>query len=1067
MSGMEKECPKCGRIFERYSQNGNIGYCELHGWFPVKPGAEAEATEANRREKELREKQKKEGEERKKRAHAAAVRAKQRNNAIAVVAVALCICAAVAAVYRFKIYPASVYKKAGGLFEERKYSEAEALYKSLNGYNDSPEKAVLCEALAEIESGNYQEALTLIDGSSSMSQEEAFRLIFDTQIGACRKASKGDGLQMWSEFGTAYKKELDKYGLMMEFSAEEVSFKKAYADELAETIDPACISLYEELLDSDADIKESLLSAVDLFPVGWDKVQLRKLLVRVSKDDETMLKEQKELLNLDTGSCIENWRELKIDPASVLSLLAEAEAQGVTTIDRAAIARDAGLAAAEQKDNVLTYFFADYNGDEFEELTVFTEQGKLIMYDLESALSVLTSLDTRFEQGSLTRHDDVFVALSSDESAFHVITCDDVQFRSAFETSGVRDIKIDGNVISYLTDLPGSIERSWLCEYSLDTLPETASIKEVNWQQNNYPYPESPEELVQRYYEASGYDIQDEVHLLESQYSLADFGIDVEEPTLFPSEIPFTVSSSVIYYGDDIAMMETRIGSGTIYTLASFEDDWHYVGAFSDNMTGVPAEEQDQTCPILALNAYTYGSFEKKGESIVFRIFVMSAGQLQFVWQAGEKQSSKNVYQFSLYNSKELTDESCIDQKKFKQMSQKQVIPPYLLTPGIYYLKLETLADSGEEFTIEADFTQNSNIEMEANDTPETANPVSLNEEYTANLGEPSDIDCFSYELEEDGAVDVTVSTSNVSSEEILYQIEIYNSSSGKLLTQLSLAGTQRQVSTDDLYLHGGTYYIRVKQGDKYTSLDYKVSVNFSKAENVEAESNDTVETANSILTNTVVKGVIGVEGDVDCFKFVADSNVVIQPNLTFAPLETNFKTYTLDIMDGNSILLHVDIGGKEAGKMIAPLPLAAGSYTVKVTNPNYVRQSYELTINSENAETVEQEPNDTLAAATMLQVDGDVITGSLTTETDIDIYKVSLTETREVTLCIRFAQQPGDDPLFEVEIEREGKITPLGKVKGSSGLMEKRIQMPAGDCYIRIKSEQWAAVTYSIQITS
>lgn len=258
---------------------------------------------------------------------------------------------------------------------------------------------------------------------------------------------------------------------------------------------------------------------------------------------------------------------------------------------------------------------------------------------------------------------------------------------------------------------------------------------------------------------------------------------------------------------------------------------------------------------------------------------------------------------------------------------------------------------------------------------------------------------------------------------------------------------------------------MQVAKGSTYTNDEYRITVNVDQNGYMEAESNDTPETANAVPVNEDIHASIGRKGDVDCFIFTLDGNAVIQPKFTFTPTDSSSKTYVLTIMDASRReLLKVNIGGKESTKVITPVALTAGTYTVKIENPRFVRQDYTLRLVSMAVDSTEKEPNDSAALATALSV-GQPRTGVLTTEADIDYYKVAFAERTTVTLRFSFAQSTNRNTAFVLTVEKNGKTQWIANIKGDSGGIEQQLQFPAGEYYFKVKPSTWLSAVYTISV--
>ena len=190
----------------------------------------------------------------------------------------------------------------------------------------------------------------------------------------------------------------------------------------------------------------------------------------------------------------------------------------------------------------------------------------------------------------------------------------------------------------------------------------------------------------------------------------------------------------------------------------------------------------------------------------------------------------------------------------------------------------------------------------------------------------------------------------------------------------------------------------------------------------------------------------------------------MIQPRFTFTPTDSTSKTYVLTILDnGRHELLKVNISGKESTKVIAPLALPAGTYMVKLENPLFVRQDYTLRLISIAVEASEHEPNSSAGLATMLNV-GHAQTGVLSSDADVDYYKLNFAQQTTVSFRFSFTQSTSTSTAFVLSIEQNGKTQWSANVKGDSGGIEQTLQFPAGEYYLKVKPSIWISAVYTIE---
>ena len=280
-------------------------------------------------------------------------------------------------------------------------------------------------------------------------------------------------------------------------------------------------------------------------------------------------------------------------------------------------------------------------------------------------------------------------------------------------------------------------------------------------------------------------------------------------------------------------------------------------------------------------------------------------------------------------------------------------------------------------------------FESESNNSTETADVLTLGGTMKGQLSTTSDVDCYSVTTTTAGTLSVVfdVPTNNAYSD--YFDLGLYNSAG----TLLSLFTT----GTDKTYTVGaptvGTYYVGVASNYYYNSGQYSITVSNTAATSdaYEAESNNTLSTANTMALGTAISGQLASNADNDYFKIEANQASVI--TVTFdAPTNSSFTDYfSVQILDVNGTV----IASHETGKDITFQAAvgAAGSYYVKVDSTNYYYNSeqYKLTASVSSGNSgFELEPNNNLANAIQ---SGVAIRGQVATSSDLDWFVLNVAE--------------------------------------------------------------------------
>lgn len=1062
-----KECPQCGRMFSKISADGKIGFCEFHRkWFPCVSDAVGEAGEANLRYQEEQDRLKEEKRQKEQQKELAEKRRRKSALFIKFLILFLLLGTVASALLVFKIIPEKRYKEAEAVFDKGDYRQAQELYANLNGFADSEYKSQLCDAYTDLYNGDLDSAEKKLRATEGVSDEDVFRMIYNAKFEICSKEDNIlDGISAWDEFILDREFELNKYSLKMTSIEDGAALRFRYAEELAADLDMECILYYREASAGGVDVKESVTTAIKSFPEGKNRIKLQKYLLSITKD-ESEADLQKGVIQAEIEDYLNKWKEKGFIPQDVIELIQEADELGLEIKNRENITNEAALEAAKLNDQIIYDEFTDWDQDGTKELLIITSHGEMKIYSTVNTFSPVYTLETDLENPSVEKTEDAYLIIAEDQMAFCTIPINKGERDVYFKAESLNNLRREGNTITYGISLDGSIDRTENYLYSLDVPEQQAKRTEISWQKDLYPYPETPEEMIRRYYEAIGYKIEEEALQFidtDSDVKLSGYTIGTS-PELNVIKSPFAVSAMAFDKEEEYTLFEVtsaeKNSSEAVYIQAVNNEGWKIAG-FSNTYSGRGEDEvQDLTTPLLAFNSEMSGHATKKGEKISYRLLLTDAGRVQLLWKAGEKEGGSTAFVLTLYDADDLTKH--VISYDLKLSASKQKAPPLFLSPGVYYVQIDVKANVDTDYYLTMQMQRDPYIEQEDNNTPENANIIEQGQEYTGSLFEKSDVDYFSIALEHPGALNLSLSSNDDGSRKTYYTTRIYSTTSSKLLSEMTLSGENKQMNTGNLFLKEGTYLIQIIKGNAWTSWDYRLKVDVTSCEYSEQEDNNGPEIANEISVNQEVTGSFGVEGDIDYFTFVLEDDMVVQPKLTFSPLETSSKTYTLILSKNGEKLLSTKIGGKESGKVLSPLVLNAGQYLVRLENPNFVSQEYELSIAAVEIERAENEPNDELAMATELSL-GQAVSGVLTTSEDIDLYKLTVDTEMIVGLDFSFTPVSSNGSVFKVSIEKSGKTLWSTSIKGEEGAISEKLQIPAGEYYLRVKPVNWISAVYKI----
>lgn len=897
---------------------------------------------------------------------------------------------------------------------------------------------------------------------------EVFRFYYQTLEKYCGiQKDSGLAAEIWEEF--VQKNSAFLISCDMDEAAETKAgeLMLAYARDLMAREDVSCSAWLRKAWECGADVEETLLAAVDCFVPGRTRTELRLMEMEFYGEASEEAARQKELLEQELQTLLEEWQDAATPPEDVLYFLTVAEAQGFALdIDVQQTCQKAmlGVTAGDQWKE---YRFTDFDSDGKEELLGLSGEDDLEYYVMqEDQLVCVSSLHTEIAPSDLWIDGAGAIGVETEgQDAFAVYICKGQALECVWEVSGALNYQHEEGILTYELILPGSMERRRQYRYDLQQPEKAPEAAGVFWQQDAYPVPDTAEAAAVRYIEALTYQLPEELAVLTAEEADQADGFSMELADRFPMPGDLAKIQAAAYdVADQRALLEVTYPDADtevrFYAEALYSDGWKIAGFADTFVPGENIDGGDSSIALLPLNGEVKASLQDRNAKDVYRMLLAASSRIQMVWQAGEKQGSKEAFRVCLYSGD--TSGEPVMAYDLKLSASKQMSMSLFVPAGLYYVTVEPAMYSDTPYRLSMQAVSDSYAETENNDTADSANIIEQNQAYSASLSDKNDVDYFRFTLEQPGEVHVRLEGSGEGSKQSCYYVQLIREADGKLLTTGEMTGNSSEMDTGAVYVSAGDYVIRIEKGTAWLGMEYQVTAEYTQLEGIEQESNDTPETATVIPVNETVKGSIGTDGDVDCFRFTLEQDAVIQPELTIDPLESSGKAHVVSLLKGTEALLTVNIGGKESSKQLQPLALQAGTYTLRLENVRFARQQYNVSILCEEIPLAEGEPNDTQVQAAEIII-GERLTGVLSSAEDVDWYRLSLPEEQVLILTMEYPQGSGTDDIYHLSLEQNGKSLWSKKLEEGSGGTAEKLQIPAGEYYFCVKAETWKGSVYTL----
>lgn len=295
------------------------------------------------------------------------------------------------------------------------------------------------------------------------------------------------------------------------------------------------------------------------------------------------------------------------------------------------------------------------------------------------------------------------------------------------------------------------------------------------------------------------------------------------------------------------------------------------IGAKKDNFT-------------VNVNENISGKIESVNAKKIYKFNIPESGRFQLSWQSGERDSSKKLFNVRLCNQdKELITYNITSSSNFQEYM------PLFIASGDYLIIIEPITSKFLSYNFNLNFKPEKFIETENNNILTKATAIINNQTYSGTLEAKTDIDFYSFTLDQTCAVNITFNIQGS------YNIIVINAS-GEILTEFNIDNNKIIYNTGRLFLKAGDYAVRIKEGISWCKEPYTLRVNTRIESYSEAEINNTPEEANLVPLNMDIQASTGTEKDLDYFTFSLNKKSTVTPLINFEPLNSRLKLYKMTI---------------------------------------------------------------------------------------------------------------------------------------------------------------------------
>lgn len=399
------------------------------------------------------------------------------------------------------------------------------------------------------------------------------------------------------------------------------------------------------------------------------------------------------------------------------------------------------------------------------------------------------------------------------------------------------------------------------------------------------------------------------------------------------------------------------------------------------------------------------------------------------------------------------------------------------LDAGTYYVQITgtgvlTVGSAAYSFSVQYEDTY---CETEQNNTIATAdNYDRLGQTITGSISSASDTDYYKITSTTKGYLSFQLQHDKVSGRlsTDIYSVAVCDAAGNTMYTMTSKKDEEKTESVN-FGLDAGTYYLKVS-GIQYMDASgsltvqgangetYKLKASWTNADNWESESNDDINTADTMTSGKAVYGSLYGVSDSDYYGFQTTKDGYIVINLQHSKVtgRQNKAIYAVTVCDtsGNSIYEMTSKVEDESTDSIK-LGLSAGKYYIKVAGQNaYYGGNYVIKTTFKACSTWEHESNDTYDTANTA-VSGTTYSGDIRTYSDVDYFKTSLSANGYINVKLTHPVVSGQETtnMFVLSVIRKvdkDQYTEVYTTKirgGDTSISTPNLGLPKGEYYIKI----------------
>ena len=283
------------------------------------------------------------------------------------------------------------------------------------------------------------------------------------------------------------------------------------------------------------------------------------------------------------------------------------------------------------------------------------------------------------------------------------------------------------------------------------------------------------------------------------------------------------------FSGKDATNITTKLGisSGTYYirvTGSSGYSDKQYdfkINYTASNAWETEINDEFSSADIVSVNSTVSGALSYNMDEDIYKFTVSANGYVSMTFSHEYINDTWSLWSVKIFNSsyEELMT------RNFSGTDTLATTCNIGLLSGTYYIcVISSSGYSDIQYNLKVNYVASNNWETEFNNDFNTADNILINTKINGSLMNSYDADIYSFTLSNNDQIKIQFDHDYIDDTWNYWSVILYDSSISEIMT-IEINGSKTSTETDMKSLSSGKYYIKVKDSNGYSDIDYSLKV--------------------------------------------------------------------------------------------------------------------------------------------------------------------------------------------------------------------------------------------------